>query len=72
MDWINIERVTPAKLLRLMINDKLNCQDHIDLISKKVGQRMYFLCLSIMLVNLNDLGVYASMLRSVLKDACEV
>ncbi len=45
MDGINIERAARTKLLRLMINDKLNWQDHVDLISKKAGQRIYFVCL---------------------------
>ncbi len=46
MDGINIERVTQTKLLWLMINDKLNWQDHVDLISKKAVKE-YTFCVSL-------------------------
>ncbi len=74
MDWINIESMTWTKLLRLMINDKWNWQDHIDLISKKAGQRIYFLCLfKLACKSPSDIiDVYVSIIRSVLEYACEV
>ncbi len=74
MDGINIERVTRTKLLGVMINDKLNWQDHGDLISKKSSQRIYFLWL---LKHADKspsdiIDVYVSIIRSVLEYASDL
>ncbi len=68
MDGIDIERVKQTKLLGLMINDKLNWQDNVELISKKASQRIYFLCLHKYGGNLTSdiIDVHVSIMRSVL------
>ncbi len=74
MDGINIERVTQTKLFGFMINDTLNWLDHINLISKKASQRIYFLCLLKRACKSPSdiIDVYVSIKRSVLEYACEV
>ncbi len=38
MDVVDIDKLAVAKLLGVMVNNKLNCSDHLNCISKKEWQ----------------------------------
>jgi len=73
MDGTEIKMVSHTKLLGVMINNKLNWADHVDYISKKAGQRIYFLCLLKRAGKTpgDIVAVYTSLIRPVLEYACE-
>ena len=65
IDGESIERVTSCKLLGIILNDKLNWEDHINAIYKKCCQKLHFLTkLRRTQASSNDvIRIYSSVIR---------
>jgi hypothetical protein len=74
IDGENITQTNKAKLLGVMINDKLDWHDHVELITSKCAKRLYLLCLLKRAgISTKDMvKVYVALIRSVLEYACEI
>ncbi len=71
---VEIDNMAVTKLLGMMIYNELNWSDHINYISKKAGQHIYFVCI---LKGADKppnetVAVYTLLIRSVIKYACEL
>ena len=69
-----IERVTSSKLLGLIISSNLSWEEHVNAITSRASQRLYFLrLLKRARVPMDDLlRVYCSLIRPTVEYACQV